>query len=319
VLCADVHLRDAVPECRTDDFLAAQFRKLQAIRDLQEANGGCPVLCAGDVFDHWKPSPWLLQAVIPLVRNWIVVPGQHDLPQHSLALFDKSGLAVLERAGCVQVLEDPVGPVAIKDGEAIVSGFPWGAEPSGIAGDEEPYKRVALIHRLVYPGKPPFPGAESKGGPPKDLLRKMKGFDLVVSGDNHQTFTDAAGGTASLTTGGPKRTLELSAPQILVNPGSMMRTTAAQADHEPSVFLWWAESNAVERVVLPHEKGVVSREHIDRDKARDERISAFVERLRDDVEMGLDFRDNLRRFLAENETPKAVEQLVWEIVDGKTS
>jgi hypothetical protein len=317
VLCADVHLRDTVPECRTDDFLAAQFRKLQAIRDLQETNGGCPVLCAGDVFDHWKPSPWLLQAVIPLVRDWIVVPGQHDLPQHSLALFDKSGLAVLERAGCCIVLEDPVGPIAVKDGEVIVSGFPWGAEPSGIAGDEEPYKRIALIHRLVYPGKPPFPGAESKGGTARDLLRKMKGFDLVVSGDNHQTFVQLPGGPITTAMNGPLS--GKNGDPILVNPGSMMRTTAAQADHEPSVFLWWAESNTVERVVLPHEKGVVSREHIDRDKARDERISAFVERLRDDVEMGLDFQDNLRRFLAENETPKAVEQLVWEIVDGRNA
>jgi hypothetical protein len=245
--------------------------------------------------------------VIPLVRNWIVVPGQHDLPQHSLALFDKSGLAVLERAGCCEILIP--GKAVYLHESFDCYGFPWGIEPQTVANTSD--RIVALIHRLVYPGKPPFPGAESKGRTARDLLRKMKGFDLVVSGDNHQQFVYDEGKRTTGQNWGFER--------VLVNPGSMMRTTAAQADHEPSVFLWWAESNSVERVVLPHEKGVVSREHIDRDKARDERISAFVERLRDDVEMGLDFRDNLRRFLAENETPKAVEQLVWEIVDGKTS
>ena len=59
ILCGDVHLREDSPICRTDDVWAAQWKKIDFISDLQKTHD-CPVLCSGDLFDYWKPSPNLL-------------------------------------------------------------------------------------------------------------------------------------------------------------------------------------------------------------------------------------------------------------------
>ena len=303
ILAADIHLRDITPVCRTDDFRGAMERKLDFIRALQKEHGGIPVLVAGDVFDHWKPSPELLRWSIEHIQNWICIPGQHDLPQHSLELYGKSGLAVLEAAGCVTVLTDSYYEYATETAQIV--GFPWGVEPGPISKLNN--YTVALVHRLVYFGEAPFPGAEVSGSTAKTLLQKMEGFDLVVTGDNHETFIWPKGA-------GKGRTRDRSGQPTLVNPGSMMRTTVKQAEHEPCVFLWYTGTSTVERVVLPHRKGVVDRTHLDRIEERDERLEAFVSRLREDVEVGLNYRENLKHYLQSNPVPKAIKDIVWEVL-----
>ena len=307
ILAADIHLRDTTPVCRTDDFRGAMERKLDFIRALQKEHGGIPVLVAGDVFDHWKPSPELLRWSIEHIQNWICIPGQHDLPQHSLELYGKSGLAVLEAAGCVTVLTDSYYEYVTETTQIV--GFPWGVEPGPISKLNN--YAVALVHRLVYLGEAPFPGAEVSGSTAKALLQKMEGFDLVVTGDNHETFVVNEDSVTSYrwTVGSCGN-----GERLLINPGSMMRTTVKQAEHEPCVFLWYTGTNTVERVVLPHRKGVVDRTHLDRIEERDERLEAFVSRLREDVEVGLNYRENLKHYLQSNPVPKAIKDIVWEVL-----
>lgn len=301
ILCADIHLSPQVPRCRDEEeYLPAMFRKLRFIRDLQRKHDGIPVLCAGDVTDKWyleRGEQWFVTKVIHLMHWWIAVPGQHDLPQHSLNLYDKSWLATLEEAGCIAVFHKPhilnqlSGP---KDFYSIFM-FPWGVEPGPYKGVEEK-RKVALIHRMVYQGRPPYPGADKDGGTAKALLRKMKGFDLIVSGDNHETFVEELNG------------------RLLVNPGSMMRTSAKQADHEPCVFLWYAEDNTVERVVLPHDRRAVSREHLDRAEEHDSRMGAFVERLSGDVDLSIGFRENVLERMKSSDVSKGTKDIVMEVV-----
>lgn len=294
VLIADTHIGDRVPVCRDpDEYHKAMFRKLDAIAELQDREQ-CPVLVAGDVFDRWMLPPWILREAIERIRGWIAIPGQHDLPQHRLGAYGRSALSVLESAGCVKVLKRSSQEFEVP-GWSIV-GFPWGSELGPVSPLSD--RAVALVHRLVYPDKPPFPGAENTGSTALALLKKMKGFDLIVSGDNHETFyeVDHQGRT-------------------LINPGSMMRTTAAQAGHEPCAFLWYAEDNTIERVVLPHQRDVVSREHIEEVEKRDARIEAFISRLRADVDIGLDYRENLERYMSENEVPNPIREIIWEVMD----
>jgi hypothetical protein len=324
ILAADLHLREDAPPCRTDDFLGAQERKLAFLRGLQQEHGDCPVLVAGDVFHHWKPSPWLLRLALQYTHNWVCVPGQHDLPQHSIAHWNRSGLAVLAAAGCCRVLTSPhleplpppTGWERRGNGEVGVVGFPWGSvEPGPISAIYG--HNVALVHRLVYADAEPFPGAEFSGYKAKRLLEQMEGFDLVLCGDNHQQFVACRDGRGKFNYPNPLGTRgKVTADHLLVNPGSFTRQTAAQVDHHPAVFLWWADENRVEREPLPHEKGVISREHVDAEREKDERMSAFVKRLADDYEVGLSFRLNLKRFLAANSVSKETEQLVWELVEG---
>ena len=328
ILIGDTHFMTRQPKCRTDDFMGAMIVKLAAVVALQAEHNDCPVLHSGDVFDEWflhKGEQWLMTALISVISNWICVPGQHDLPQHSLELYGKSNLAVLEEAGCVDVFtRSELIPLNIDD-KFWLLGFPWGDGPARfpIPGTD-PRPKAAIVHRMTYPGKPPYPGAENTGGTARALMQKMKGFDLIVTGDNHETFVAGLEkGTKEfcrVTDWEADKNFEEFAKQynliwemesLLVNPGSMMRLTAAQADHEPCVFLWWAADNRVERVVLPHEKGVVSRDHIERKQERDERIAAWVERIGEgDVDLELGFKENLERHMKKHKVPDAVQDVI---------
>lgn len=289
IICSDIHLRDSSPICRTDDFIETQTRKLKWLSDLQEKYN-VPILCGGDLFNYWKPSPWLLgYALRNLPNNIVVVPGQHDLPAHNLDNIDKSGIQVLADAGKIKLIVNPE-----KDyftiGKHEVVGFPWGA--SWKMACDGP--KIAIIHYGVYESKPHYPGAEVSGGSAKYVLNKLlDDYDLVISGDNHLSFTYTSG----------KRTL--------VNPGSFMRTSASQIDHQPSVYLWDEKTNLVERVYVPIEKGVISREHIEELQERDERLEAFVSQLKPTTELTVNFRKNLQSHISLNKVSKKVSDLIW--------
>src|SRR5690606_7962245 len=90
---------------RTDDFQASQWKKLRFLKKLQKKHN-CPVLHAGDLFHHWKPSPYLLAKTMKnLPKQFRTVYGQHDLPQHNFELRNKSGIYALEAARSLEVLE----------------------------------------------------------------------------------------------------------------------------------------------------------------------------------------------------------------------
>ena len=106
IITADMHLRDTVPKCRTDDYWKAQSAKLQSIRDLQEQYQ-VPILDGGDMLDTWKSSPYLEGwAIDNLPDGIITVPGNHELPYHNVNRLDRSSLNVLGKAGKITILEN---------------------------------------------------------------------------------------------------------------------------------------------------------------------------------------------------------------------
>lgn len=291
IFTADLHLRDDQPECRTDDFRGAQQEKVRWLADLQRQHG-CPVVDAGDVFNKWQVSSELEGfALLNLPADLITIPGNHDLPQHSLKLYQKSSLHVLEAAGKVKVLKEPT--LHIEGGIGII-GFPYGSTFSEISPLME--KNIAVVHAYVAEQVPVF---IADGWTPAQLFAALPGYDVIVSGHNHMPLVYEHRG------------------RLVVNPGSMMRSTADQADHRPRAYLWYADTNTVEPAYYPIRDGVVSREHIDAVDRRDERMRAFVDSLDTGVELGLSFETNMERFLAANDVRKPVADVVWECMGGK--
>ena len=288
ILTADIHLREDQPVARLDNYFEAQARKIKWLRDLQKEHGNIPILDSGDLFHKWRPSPFLLQWAIRNLPEMITVEGNHDQSSHNPELFQKTGLAVLEAAGVLEL----AGGYRLKGTDIFVLGFPWGADLRGPVNPIGQY--VALAHVMTYKGRSPYPGCKDPGA--GTLLDKMPGFDLIVTGHNHTPFVVEKDG------------------RLLVNPGSLMRATADQADHKPRVYLWFAEDNHVEPVYVPIEDGVVSREHLDVVAHRDERMGAFVERLNQDVEIGLSFERNMERFVASNRLRARTKEILEEAV-----
>lgn len=276
ILTGDWHLRESVPICRTDDFEAAQWRAVDFIADLQR-KWDCDVEHSGDLFDFWKPSPSLLtKAMIHLPKKFRTNYGNHDLPQHSMMLAPKSGTYCLEQAGFISTKSD---------NDVDMNHFK--EEPPELSDAS-----ILVWHLMVRKGKKLWPGqTDPKAG---KLLRKYPQYDLILTGDNHASFTEDYEG------------------RLLVNPGSLTRQEAGQIDFKPSVYLYYASTNSIKRVFLPIESGVISREHLEAIELREARIDAFVSTLDADWEIGMSFNENLRKFFQANDVKKSIMNIIHQ-------
>lgn len=276
ILTADWHLREDVPVCRTDDFLKAQWDKVRYIKELQEKLD-CIVVHAGDFFHHWKPSPALLtETMRNIPKEFYTVYGNHDLPQHNMELADKSGVATLIEAGVIK----------------LFPGGHWNTEPEGLFFPQSELLLMAL-HIMTWKGDLPYPGCTAPDA--SRLLRKYPEANILVTGDNHKSFTIRIGN------------------RWLVNPGSLTRQTADQVDHAPVVYLW--DGVEVFPEYLPAPRNAVSREHIEQVERRDARIEAFISRLDGEWEAGVSFVENLRRFAEKNEVSDQVMNIIYQSID----
>jgi putative phosphoesterase len=278
ILTADWHLREDNPTCRTDDFLEAMKKKLQNISQLQKKHN-CPILHSGDLFDFWKPSPFLLTFALEHIPDrFYTIYGNHDLPQHNLEMAYKSGIYTLLQAGSIRLLPNTH----------------WNQVPTSesieIAG-----KRILVWHTMTWQGVRPWHGCESPRS--AGLLRKYKDYDVIVTGHNHKPFTDTHNG------------------RLLVNPGSIFRMNADQQDYKPAVWLWYADENKVVPHYLPIEDGVISREHLESKQERDGRIDAFVTTLNEEWEAEMSFEENLEAFQQANNVPTEVMNAVYSAIE----
>lgn len=284
ILTADWHLREDTPVCRIDDFFARQWKKVTFIYALQR-EFDCPVLHAGDLFHHWKPSPYLLSVTINyLPLNFYTVYGQHDLPQHNLELAYKCGINTLKAANRLSILED----------------LHWGQDSASKTKRgfclSSSNRQILVWHCMCYQGKKPWPDCTDPMA--ASLLRKYPQFDLIVTGDNHKSFVEEYEG------------------RLLVNPGSLTRQTADQTDCKPCVYLWYAKTNTVKQIYLPIEKDVITREHLERKEQHNNRIEAFISRLNDDWEAQMSFEDNLEEFRKANNVRESVMNVIYKAIEN---
>lgn len=301
ILSGDIHLRDDQPECRTDNYWEAQATKIQFIRELQIENDDIPLLVAGDLFHKWNPSYELVSwAIQNLPRNLLVIAGNHDLKNNTMDLIGKTAINLLKISGKIELMSNNSSHYMSRTSSScsvFVHGMSLGEDVPKFDIVEDDDIRIVLAHMMVWKGEVPYPGAPSSGESRK-VLKKLSEFDLIVTGDNHIPFVD-----------------EDNSGRKLVNSGSIMRMTAGQVSHTPRVYLWYAGSNEVEPVYLPIEKGVINREHIDKKKVRDDRIDAYTDRLREDVEIGLDFRQNMKEYIQSHRVRKGVRNIINEVVE----
>lgn len=279
IFTSDWHLRDTIPSCRQEEFENAQWKKVAFISELQRKYK-CPVFHAGDLFDNWKPSPYLLAKTIKyLPDEFCTIYGNHDLPQHNLDLQYKCGIHVLESARKLYVL----------DGEH------WGQSLVNYS-IEIKNRKILIWHIMCYQGVKPFPGCIDI--PAGGLLRKNKNCDVIVTGHNHQSFVERYDG------------------RILINPGSITRQTVDQAEFKPKVYLYFAKTNDVRAIELPINTNVVQKEeNALQVKERDERISAFISKLNTEWDSSINFELNIERFLSSNDIDKEVKKKIYAAMD----
>lgn len=276
ILCGDLHLTNAQPVCRTDDYVQSMWRKVGFIADLQKKHNA-PVIFPGDVCDKPRlPQTTERRAILEL-PHFIAVPGQHDLPSHSIDNLPESSLAVIHAGRKSDshllspdhrrlVLCTPVAPGLCLDG------FWWG-RGNDVCELPRDTVNVAVMHRMVWTIRVPYPGCKADSA--QKLMASLPSYDLIVTGDNHESFVVEHKG------------------RLLVNCGSVMRKEADQANHRPCVYLYDAKNNRVKKIHLPIRKGAVSRQHIEKGQQTDRSRELLIKNLVSLNRPSLNFRQNL--------------------------
>ncbi|MFW6272460.1 MAG: metallophosphoesterase family protein, partial [bacterium] len=209
ILTSDWHLRETKPRCRTDNFWETQWKKVNSIWKIQtEWEDDIKLFHAGDLFHHWKPSPWLISMTMKhLPENFYTVFGQHDLPNHNMSLSEKSGVMTLAVAGWIKLIEEGSWKEGLRN-----------SIPLKLNG-----RNIAILHQFVWGGKKiPWPGCSELTA--EQMLDKYPQFDLIVTGDHHKPFTYEKDG------------------RLLVNPGPLTRQKADET-FNPRVYLWYSNTN----------------------------------------------------------------------------
>jgi len=279
ILTSDWHMmeKERNPPCRTDNHFKAQMKKVKEIYKLQKKYD-CQVLNAGDIFEHWKGSPELINNCLRnFPKKMKVVAGQHDLPQHSMDLLNKSSFESLRLGGAFQM---------------IWNGGSWGADLAKIVAEYWKNRKIIVAHMLIWKDQEPYPGCIEPRV--NQVFKMFPDADLILTGDNHQTFTARKG------------------KQLLVNPGSLTRHKADQINHKPCVFLWNASKNSVKKHYLKIKKDVISRDHIDEINEKEERGKAFISSLNNDWLADLSFDDNVERSIKANSLNKSICKFVYK-------
>jgi DNA repair exonuclease SbcCD nuclease subunit len=282
IILSDIHLRDTQPICRKDDFWETQIKKLKWLKSFHKSIGtNVPVLCAGDVFHEWKTSPKLINMALDYLPNKMIsIPGNHEMPNHNYELMDESGYGVLSKTDKIR------NNIGVHRGtfggskNLSIQFFPYGTKLYSTDPDS-PDIEIALAHHFVYKGRKPFPGQLTGV---KSLLKKLKGYKLVITGDNHQPFTHKEGNT------------------LLINPGCFSRQRASEATIRPRVYIWYAENNSfdIEYVPIEDSEEIISRKHLEQIEYKNEKIEIFVGRLNENIDAQLDFKSNMKQYLDGN-------------------
>lgn len=295
IACSDIHLSLKPPVARAEeeDWMKVQERVLDQVAELSEEYIA-PILCAGDVFDRWNSPPELINWAIDKMPYIHAIPGQHDLPLHNLDLINKSAYSTMTKFedSLFMGIHDLTPGMPWTIGDVYVQGFPWGYP---LTPPEQSSNKIsiALIHRYIWTDGCSYPNAP-KEARWKIQKKNLKGWDVVVFGDNHKGF---------LIDHGPKPTV--------FNCGSLMRRKSDEANYHPQVGLIYDDGS-----VEPHyldcsndliTKAVPVREYKDNMELKD-----FLDELSKLQDSQLDFEEAMKQVLEENKPSPAVRKLILE-------
>jgi hypothetical protein len=291
VACSDIHLSLNPPPARAgEDWFAAMKRTLDELRKISEEYDA-PILCAGDIFDHWDSSPELINFALQNMPPMISIPGQHDLPFHSIENVRKSAWQTLVEAGLIV----DVSTEAYVDSKFQVVGFPFG-KPLQPMRWKSGLFTISLIHKYVWTKKHSYPNPPPSGNA-SVVKRKMKGYNIIISGDNHTPFCVRGRNPT------------------LFNCGTLMRRKSDEKDYKPRVGLIFEDGTVQSRrldisndIFVPTAKQAELKENIE--------LEDFLNGLSDLERSSIDFAESVHRAMQRAGLSKQAKRILIEALEG---
>jgi len=309
-ILSDLHITDRTPRSRSDDYSETQFNKIRdALVKVRDTWGSKILVIPGDIFDSSRVSDVVKKDYIKLIReeaplvDILVVFGQHDLRYHSLNTMDNTPLALLEEA-CenVHILGKTPRVYVDKSSKMKVNfhGYHYGEEIQNVERRDGEYN-VLVAHRMVLKGDEQF----IPGTPTNTMFRLLPSYDLILTGDNHQTFSKVSSHDGVVNT--------------LINAGSLMRMTSAQKEHVPTLFLHNTNSRNtyIDKLpILPASDVFVKNEEEVQKETQTERFDRLIELLEAQRSTfnSMNIEDNLLEFIKQEAIPEATTNIIKELL-----
>ncbi len=296
IACSDLHIREKAPQSRKDNFFASQKRKVMWLfKTAQEKKAD--IICGGDVFDSAVLPYKVVRQYVALALKYNVnlhcVYGQHDLRYHVYKSYANTPLSVLLTA----MGKDHLDEQPFENDLVYVQGASW---ERGLPNIKEGKVNILAVHRLVTKSGGLWPGHTTykEGG---ELL-KDSDFDIIVSGDNHQSFAVVKNN------------------KYLFNSGSLVRLSTAQYEYAPRVPLVTVtkDSTTYEWLPVPVRKAsVVFKDVIAQEEKKEEtanKMLLFSQSLAQHKVDKPNYMRNLQKFTKNVKEP-GVQAVLYDIMD----
>jgi len=291
----DLHLTDKTPINRIDDYEKTILNKFQFILDTGKQYKVDCILQPGDFTDYPHIPYSLFSDIAKRINtcgiNWIVIRGQHDLHYRR------------EENNAVDALCNSVPNinfVSYLDNLTYnIYGASYGKEIP-IVEDHTKFN-ILLIHKMII-GNDKLWDAQKDYVTANNLLRKQKYFNVILSGDNHQSFITEHKG------------------RYLFNCGSMMRSNVSQVNHKPFIIVFDTDNPAAyKKIFIPIElpEKVFDFSKVKLEKEQTESLNVFVEGLSEQKELKFTFMDNLLAYAKLNNISKEITDIILDCAGGK--
>lgn len=299
----DLHIRPDTPENRIDDFVETQMGKVAWVLEVGRREKCVAMFLPGDLTDHPRIPYHLINRYVALFLGSSMlkfgVYGQHDLRYHTSHY--NTPVQNLRSANAIYLLNPHRHMVIPSPDETLyhVYGCDYGVEPEEPVHLGPKFFNILVIHKMfvhekIWPGQEDYTRA--------NIFLRKSSWDLIVSGDNHQSFTSDSCG------------------RWLINCGSLMRTRIDQKDHVPCIYIIDTVTREAKRIVVPHKPflEVMDIERAQEKKEKDLRIQAFLDQVKDRKEVeisGLDFEKNLNERMQEEDIDNDTREMMQEVME----
>jgi len=283
VLCSDLHLSLTQPACRADkNWMNTQAHYLT---QLEEIADGCPILCAGDIFDKWNtPAELVTWTIRHLPPNFYAIPGQHDLPDHSIDQIHRSGYGVLQEVRAIYNTDD------LRSNAMYLYDFPYGSELKPLVHKEEGEIHVALVHRYIWLDRSNCYAGASEEQNVLSYKSIFGTYDVVVIGDNHKRWRVHRENT------------------VIYNCGCFIRRKSDEILYTPVVGILY-ENGSVGVKLLDTSVDKFHENAREREAAVMD-MKEFIDALEGLGEHGLNFREAVQRYIDKNSVPDKTKQII---------
>jgi len=301
-ICGDLHLTENKPKSRVDDYVKAQESKVAFIAETTKRYNARFILQPGDFCDKYEIKDKFKTRWIKNLRhltNIVCVAGQHDLRYHTSDISN-TPLGVLEEAiGFTLLHSNNSKPCALSP-QTDVYGAGWGRTMPKVINTKK--FNILLTHRMIVIDK--LWAEQEHYEIAGTFLRRYKDFDLVVSGDNHNSF------------------FYNNKDKWLINCGSLMRSNIDQGDHEPCIWIFDTETKKAEKILIPVEpfKNVVNLKRVEYEKKKNEKLDVLAQSLKKKSRLkGLDYKRRVFERAKSLKKRDLLQPLTEKIIDGVMS